>query len=248
MYDTMRTEGHYDHNHQDDLPPWEDKPKPKSAAEIADRKELDRLGYADKKNWNEVYAEKAEIARKRIDQRLSNPNGGTFAEDEEGLQKAYADTTAQSVYYNPDTRTLYVKGTVPTSAKDWWDDVSKIPFWGDIHDADRMKEAEAAYNDLIAQGKPVDRVVGHSLGASVSLQLQTDKGTELSRTFGAPVWDPFGIIHRGSQERYRHALDPVSNFDRGATWGSFNLYPHTYSGFRNFDPPRKPPRGDGVLI
>ena len=94
VYDTMRTEGHYDHHHVDDLPPWEDKPKPKqSAAEIADRKELDRLGYGDKKNWDEVYAEKAERARKRIEQRLNTPNGGTFAQDEEGLQKAYADTT-----------------------------------------------------------------------------------------------------------------------------------------------------------
>ena len=131
-YDAMRSEGRY-HDHMDEPPPWEPEPikhpKP-SAAEIADRKELDRLGFKGMKNWNEVRAFKEERAAKRIEERLRNPNGGTFAEDEEGLKKAHADTTAQGVYYNPDTRTLYVKGTVPTSLKDWWDDVSKIPFGG----------------------------------------------------------------------------------------------------------------------
>ena len=105
---------------------------------------------------------------------IDHPNRGTLADDEAGITKAYADTTYPGVYYDPKTRTEYVKGTVPTSAKDWWDDVSKIPVWGDIHDAERTKQAEAAYQSLIRQGKPVDRISGHSLGGAL---LCNCKGT-----------------------------------------------------------------------
>jgi esterase/lipase len=55
-------------------------------------------------------------------------------------------------------------------------------------------KAEDAYNKLIKEGKPVDRVVGHSLGGAMALQLQKDKDIPLSRTFGAPVLD-IGINH-----------------------------------------------------
>ena len=42
---------------------------------------------------------------------------------------------------------------MPTNWRDWRDDITKIPVWGDIHDAERTKMAEAAYQDLIKQGK-----------------------------------------------------------------------------------------------
>ena len=81
------------------------------------------------------------------------------------------------------------------------------------------------------------RVVGHSLGGSVALELAKNKGIELSRTFGAPVADT-NFFKRGSNERFRHPLDPVSIFDRGATWGGIVAdQPHTYGGFRHFDAP-----------
>jgi hypothetical protein len=172
------------------------------------------------------------IGRERMQFAVDYPNRGTFADDEQGMTKAYDDTTATGVYYNPQSRTMYVKGTVPTSAKDWWDDVSKIPAWGDIHDADRMQQAEAAYKDLISQGKPVDRVVGHSLGGSVALQLQKDKDIPFSRTFGAPVFQlsPF----ERNAERYRHPLDPVSILDRSATnIRTMDFNTHAYGGFTN---------------
>ena len=180
-----------------------------------------------------------EIGRRKMLSDLSHPSRGTFAGDEVGMRKAYADTTSTGVYYDPRSRTMYVKGTVPTSAKDWWDDVSKIPVWGDIHDADRMKQAEAAYNDLIRQGKPIDRVVGHSLGGSVALQLQRDKDIPLSRTFGAPVFDlDPGITHKVLADRYRHPMDPISVLDRSAHWGPLKGYPHMYEGFKeSFDEP-----------
>jgi hypothetical protein len=186
------------------------------------------------KSWTEdAETKKREaVGRERMQFAIDYPNRGTFADDEDGMTKAYGDATATGVYYDPRSRSMYVKGTVPTSAKDWWDDVSKIPAWGDIHDADRMQQAEAAYENLIGQGKPVDRVVGHSLGGSVALQLQKDKDIAFSRTFGAPVFQlsPF----ERTAERYRHPLDPVSVLDRSATnIRTLDFNTHAYGGFTN---------------
>jgi hypothetical protein len=172
-----------------------------------------------------------EAADKLMRERERNPSGASFKQDEEGLIKAYNDETAPGVYYDPATKTEYIKGS--STARDWYDDFTKIPFWGDTRNAERYQQAEGALDQLLAQGKPVDRVVGHSLGGSVALQLQQDRDIRRSRTFGAPVLDlnPFG----GKVERYRHPLDPVSILDRGATWSKFKPYSHTYTGYENKD-------------
>ena len=123
--------------------------------------------------------------------------------------------------------------------RDWQDDFTKIPVWGESHDIEMYQNAKQAYDKLISEGKPVDRVVGHSLGGSVALQLQKDMGIPLSRTFGAPVldFDP-GLTHKVLAERYRHPLDPVSMLDRNAKWGDLKAYPHMYGGFKQtFDEP-----------
>ena len=176
------------------------------------------------------------LGEQRLKEHIDNPSGATFKQDEAGLDQAYLDKTSKGVYYDPASRTEYVKGTVMTSAKDWYDDFTKIPFWGDTRNADRYQQAEAAYNDLQAHGKPVDRIVGHSLGGSVALQLQQDKGIPTSRTFGAPVMD-LNPMHRiyGKTERYRHPIDPVSMLDSGANNGKFKLYPHSYTDFEDYD-------------
>lgn len=190
------------------------------------------------KSWqsNSLDQMRGELGRRKFLYDLSNPTRSSFARDEVGMQKAYNDTTSQGVYYDPANRTMYVKGTVPSSAKDWWDDVSKIPFWGDIHNADRTRQAEVAYQQLIQEGKPVDRVVGHSLGGSVALQLQKDHDIPISRTFGAPVFDVNNSL-RGTDmayhnARYRHPTDPVSVLDRGATMLPVrDLNAHMYGGY-----------------
>ncbi len=197
------------------------------------------------KSWqtNQIDRIRGEIGQRRFFHDLANPTRSSFKEDEVGLQKAYADATYPGVYYDPRTRTEYVKGTVPTNAKDWWDDISKIPVWGDIHDAERTKMAEAAYQKLIGEGKPVDRIVGHSLGGSVALQLQQDHDIPISRTFGAPVMHLDNSL-RGTDlashsARYRHPLDPFSVFDRGATMLPIaDPNPHSFGGFsEEFDTP-----------
>jgi len=197
------------------------------------------------KSWQSNYTDqlRGEISRRKFLHDLSNPTRSTFAKDEVGLAKAYADTTAPGVYYDDSNRTMYVKGTVPSNLSDWRDDVTKIPVWGDIHDAERTKQAEAAYQNLIRQGKPVDRISGHSLGGSVALQLQKDHDIPISRTFGAPVFD-LDNSKRGTDlayhnARYRHPMDPFSIFDRGATMIPIaDPNPHSYGGFsQEFDTP-----------
>ena len=128
-----------------------------------------------------------ELGRRKMFTDLSRTNRGSFARDEYGMQKAYADLPNTGTYYDPKTRTMYIRGSV--TGRDWEDDFTRIPAWGNSKDIEMYQNASKAYDKLISEGKPVDRVVGHSLGGSVALQLQKDKDISLSRTFGAPVVD-----------------------------------------------------------
>lgn len=151
----------------------------------------------------------------------------TFKADEVGLDRAYENP--KGTYYDPSTKTLYVKGSV--TATDWVDDARFIPFNGTDR-TERYQQAVDAYKELKSQGKDVGRIVGHSLGGAVALQMQKDLKIPESRTFGAPVVS--GDIF-GHSERYRHPTDPVSILDRGATWGPWTgvnpLSSHSYRGF-----------------
>jgi hypothetical protein len=159
----------------------------------------------------------------------------TFKGDEKGLAEAYMNPVGTS--YDPATKSLYVKGS--STATDWLDDARYIPF-GDTARSERYGQAVEAYNKLTGSGQPVDRVAGHSLGGSVALELQKNlakQGREVgSRTFGAPVMDlkPFDRYYNNAKP-YKHPTDAVSIFDRGATWGDWKAYPHSYAGFQNFD-------------
>lgn len=159
----------------------------------------------------------------------------TFKHDEEGLTKAYSNPKGTS--YDPTTQTEYVRGSV--TPRDWFDDFSLIPF-GNTAYSERYSQAMKTYNDLQSSGQPVKRVVGHSLGGSVALEMQKNlakKGRNVeTRTFGAPVTDlaPFGRVYK-NVERYRHPLDPVSVLDRSAKWGKFKPYSHSYTDFEDFD-------------
>ena len=243
QYDNIRTEG------REEDPPWQ--PEVDLSDKVGDSSDLPppetKTGdvytppLAKGKNWGNIRADKEERAQqlleerfkesrgaKRLADRIQNPNGASFAQDEEGLHKAYSDASFPGVYHDPKTRTEYIKGSSTT--RDWYDDFTKVPGWGDTKSSERYQQADRAYRDLTNMGKPVDRVVGHSLGGSVALEMQKELGVGLSRTFGAPVLD-LNAGHRGAVERYRHPLDPVSVLDRGATWGPLRAYPHTYTGF-----------------
>ena len=178
-----------------------------------------------------------ELGRRKMLTDLSRTSRGNFTRDEYGMQKAYEDLPNTGTYYDPKTRTLYIRGSV--TARDWEDDFRRVPAWGDSRQIEMYRNASVAYDRLISEGKPVDRVVGHSLGGSVALQLAKDKDIPLSRTFGAPVLDLFPkVMWQDAPERYRHPLDPISVLDRNATWGPLKGYPHMYGGFKEtFDEP-----------
>jgi hypothetical protein len=140
----------------------------------------------------------------------NNPLASRGITDKEGMQRAYEQGDA---YAYGDT--LYVAGS--HTAKDWYDDVTKVPFWGDVRNATRYQQAEKA----LAANPNIKNVVGHSLGGSVALELQKNHSGLASRTYGAPVWDPMGEDNKykgfsGQVERYRNHLDPVSAFDGSA--------------------------------
>ncbi len=145
--------------------------------------------------------ERAPIETEKLKEEAPSPAAGEAIRDDEGLQRAYEQGDAY-----PHGDTLYIAGS--HTAKDWYDDVTKIPFWGDLHNATRYQQADKA----LKANPNIKKVVGHSLGGAVALQLQRDHPNLTSRTYGAPVWDPLG--EDGKVERYRNWGDPVSIFDR----------------------------------
>ena len=63
---------------------------------------------------------------------------------------------------------MYIAGT--HSRKDVYDDVTKVPNWGDLRDSTRYKATEKALKD----NPQTNRVIGHSPGGQASLELQTN--------------------------------------------------------------------------
>ena len=106
--------------------------------------------------------------------------------------------------------TMYIAGS--HTAKDWYDDVTKIPVWGDLRNSTRYQAAR----DALVENPQLKRIVGHSLGGSTALELQKNYNhITSSRTYGAPVWDPLGKVSN-NVDRYRKWFGPVSVFDRSA--------------------------------
>lgn len=97
--------------------------------------------------------------------------------DSDGLKRAYR----QGDYYiHGDT--MYIAGS--HTARDWYDDFTKVPVWGDLKNSLKYERAQKA----LIENPQVKTVVGHSLGGSVALQLEKDyKHITNSRTYGAPV-------------------------------------------------------------
>ena len=125
--------------------------------------------------------------------------------DVQGLERAYQHG---DYYLHGDT--MYIAGS--HTAKDWYDDVTKIPVWGDLRDSTRYQAAR----DALMNNPQIKRTIGHSLGGSVALELEKNyKNITSSRTYGAPVWNPLGS-ESNNVERYRNWIDPVSVFDRSA--------------------------------
>ena len=138
----------------------------------------------------------------------------TTITDAEGLRRAYKHG---DYFINGDT--MYIAGS--HTMKDWYDDFTKVPFYGDLHDSTRYEKAREGLLD----NPQVKTVIGHSLGGSVALELQKNyKHIKKSRTYGAPVFDLLGK-ESNNVDRYRNWTDVVSILDRSAVksikWNPF---------------------------
>ncbi len=78
--------------------------------------------------------------------------------DSEGLRKAYDHGD-----YYVHGKTMFIAGS--HTQRDWFDDVTKIPLWGDLKNSERYQKVQAKFEEQ----EQIDTVVGHSLGGSVSL-------------------------------------------------------------------------------
>ena len=81
--------------------------------------------------------------------------------DAQGLENAYS----HGDYYIHGS-TMYIAGS--HTGKDWYDDVTKVPAWGDVRNNTRYQAAREALLD----NPQVHTTIGHSLGGSVALELE----------------------------------------------------------------------------
>ena len=140
--------------------------------------------------------------------------------NEIGLKKAY--NTHKGIHIDNDT--MFIAGT--RNFRDVYDDVTKIPVWGDLKNSKRYRDVE----EEIKENPNVKKLVGHSLAGSVALEFEkNNKGYETT-TYGAPV---FGGLE-GGERRYRHRNDPISAFDFGAKSVGFSFNPLTAHSYQNY--------------
>ena len=139
--------------------------------------------------------------------------------NEIGLQKAY--NTNKGIHIDNDT--MFIAGT--RDFRDVYDDVTKIPVWGDLKNSKRYRDVE----EEIKANPNFKKLIGHSLAGSVALEFEkNNKGYETT-TYGAPV---FGGFEGGN--RFRHRNDPISAFDFGAKSVGFSFNPLTAHSYKNY--------------
>ena len=155
--------------------------------------DLGKLGAKEAKNDQEP--DKATDPQSSLLQRATKAEP---LEDREGLQRAYDQGDS---YQRGDT--LYVSGS--HTKRDWYDNFTKMPFWGDLRKSHRYEQADK----MLDANKDIHTVVGHSLGGSVSHELQRNHPGLRTVTYGSPA-----ISWGSGGERYRNRYDPFSMLDR----------------------------------
>lgn len=119
------------------------------------------------------------------------------------------------MYYDAAGNTLFIAGT--KGRKDVADD-ALIPL-GLTRLTERYAEAKHAANE-----HHPTKLVGHSLGGAVALELGPLIHAK-TVTYGAPVFSKSG------GRRYAHFGDPVAAMDLGAQRNWYSGDPHSYRGF-----------------
>ena len=152
--------------------------------------------------------------------------------DNEGLSRAYK--SPNSIYI--DNNRMYIAGT--HNLQDVYDDITKVPFWGDVKNSERYQQVEEA----LKSNQQVDTLISHSLGSSVAAEINKQNNNEFkTRMYGSPFIDfSFSPSKDPNNIRYRHPGDLFSQFDTGAlneeSNTTYNLVnPHSFSGFPDDD-------------
>jgi len=167
-----------------------------------------------------------------IAQAIPDASKNSGLSDSEGLSRAYK--APNSIFV--DGNKMYVAGT--HTLRDFYD-WRMIPF-GETKYSQRYGQADAA----LADNPQVDTVIGHSLGASVALELNKNNNNKFkTRTYGGPILD-FSFSRDPNNQRFRHPGDIVSMFDTGAVnedqqTNDQILWPHSFSGFPDYDKDKK---------
>ena len=124
--------------------------------------------------------------------------------------------------------TLYIAGTRLdrlSGVRDVLDDVTLIP----LREARRSQRYQQALAALKKSKGQVRYLVGHSLGGAAAAALTEQHPTLEARVYGAPLMRSSGNVRVKS---FRHAYDPISMLDRGATVSKApGRRPHTYKGY-----------------
>ena len=140
--------------------------------------------------------------------------------NEIGLKKAY--NTHKGIHIDNDT--MFIAGT--RNFRDVYDDVTKIPVWGDLKNSKRYRDVE----EEIKANPNVKKLIGHSLAGSVALEFEKNNKGYQTTTYGAPVFQ----LSSNAGNRFRHRNDPISAFDFGAKNIGFNLNPLTAHSYQNY--------------
>ena len=171
-------------------------------------------------------------------QALAKRAGSGTITDAEGLRRAYEQGDA----YTHGT-TLYIAGS--HTARDWMDDVTRIPFWKPLLGGSKAIHRYQMAQQAARETKP-ETVAGHSLGGAAALEMQKEQPGLKTKTYGAPVFDP---LSRSPGDRYRSRLDPVSVMDRGAT-STLDPPAANISSFHSYDATasRNMAEGDAAMV
>ena len=137
-----------------------------------------------------------------ITKQIGYGTGNTFHKfNEIGLQKAY--DSPNNIYIEDDN--MFIAGT-----KTWGDvfqDWIKLPL-GSTNRTQRYQDADKA----LQRNPQVHNLVGHSLGASVALELEK-RNPELyvQAAYGTPT-----VSTSRTNNRFKHPNDPIAMFDSSA--------------------------------
>ena len=152
--------------------------------------------------------------------------------NETGLELAYKNKLTYT-YIIGDT--LFIGGT--QNSQDVYDDVRHVPWWGNMKQTQRYRDAETH----LKNNPQIKRLVGHSLGASVALALQKNNPDKYDVvTYGAPVTIGLDPFRKGKVERYKHIgkageSDPIASLDFFANEVPINssnpFKLHSYKGY-----------------